>query len=1149
MILIKNILEVIQLSRIQEVKDIYKEIMNRITSGGDEWKNFLDFSSKIYKYKFDNQILIYAQKPDATAVATMEFWNKRMGRYINKGTRSIAVFDKSKSPLKLEYLFDVSDTNGLDDTLPKMWKLNSENQQELMFALSKKWGIIEISLEELISKQIKEFLSNSYEIYLKDALEELNDLLEYDYSVQNQYIKTLEDSIKYVVFSRCGLDVSKFDNLDTFKNISDFNTDRITYELGYAVSSTSEEILRIIEKEVYAIIKKIRSENKNEETISRIRISGERWDNVSSNRVGEYATREIRDDVSQLSKGQPRETFHLVDDEWGSDGHMSSSGEGSEGEVQSTRETTTGEGSNTEPNGYIRKLSSQGHDKKGSRGNSIEGDSLQEQISFLPFERIESQSENDSDSFFVDKVDIADGNIEVLIDEEYEEIISSFNINVESVENEKDSIHIPINYKYDPNDEIGVGGLKTKYKSNIEAIKTLKVIEKENRFATVEEQKVLAKYVGWGGMPQAFDIKAAGWSNEYEELKSILSEEEYISARASTPNAHYTSPAIIKGIYKALENFNFAEGNIVEPSLGVGKFFSLLPGSMDNSKLYGVELDDISGRIAKQLYQSADIKIQGFEETNYPDNFFDVAIGNVPFGDYKLYDTRYNKHNFFIHDYFFAKSLDLVRPGGIIAYITSKGTMDKENNSVRKYISERADLIGAIRLPNTAFKDANTDVTSDIIFLQKRERMSVNEANWIDIGHTEDGIPLNKYFIENPDMMLGKMVFDERRKGMFGENSTYTSLINDDKDFDLENELLQAINKLKANITQYEREDTKSENTIPATPDVRNFTYTQIDEDIYYRENTIMRKMGFTGKPLERVKGLIAIREATRDLIYIQSRGCTEEELKHHQKILNERYDSFVKDNGYVSSRANSLVFSDDSDYPLLCSLEMEDNEKNIVKTDMFFKQTIRPREVITKVNTAGEALILSMNERGKVDIPFMLELYNVDFNTLINELKEQIFLNPLKYDKEDLKIGWETQDEYLSGNVREKLKLAKIYAENNPNIFAVNVSALEKVQPVDLEANEIDVRLGTPWIEHEDIEKFIYETLDTPHWLRNNRNSRVGGNNGAVKVEYNRFTSTWSISNKTSDYSVSAIETFGIKRMTAYHIIEDSLNLNSVKI
>lgn len=1251
------------MSRLQEVKYIYKEIMNRVTSSADEWRNFLDFCSRIYKYRFDNKILIYAQKPDATAVANMNIWNS-IGRYVNKGTRSIAVFDKSEFPLKLEYLFDVSDTNGFSNTIPKLWQTDEIILEKLLGRLNDKLGIKEIDMESLIRQQTQEILLSNAEIYLDDAIEELKNLPGYDYSMRNQYLNTIQDSINYIVFSRCGLNLSEFDNLNSIEDISNFNTNKITYELGYAVSSISEEILRMVEKEVYKVIKNIRSENKNEKAISRTRIQREGWDNVSRNRDGEDGNvRKIWDDVSQLSEGQSSEKVHLVDDERGSDGHMPSSGQRSEGEIRATRETNAQERPNSEPDGYIRKLPSQGYDKERSGRNSIEGDSVQRQISFLPSEKLESQSEHDSDSFFMSEKDIKEeiiklvllsgtgfekgkervndfflnnfdnkdrsemlkkeyetggvsrsledgghlywntisvkgleieynnddlnftevlswskvanridqliknreyikeevkgldaNNIEIAIDEEDDNIIEdeeiglSFNIDKEIEDIYEVTNHIPINYKYNPSDEIGVGGLKTKYKNNIEAIKTLKVIEKENRFATDEEQKVLAKYVGWGGMPQAFDKNAAGWSNEYGELKSILSEEEYISARASTPNAHYTSPIIIKGIYKALENFNFKEGNIIEPSLGVGKFFSLLPGSMDNSKLYGVELDDISGRIAKQLYQDADIKIQGFEETNYPGNFFDIAIGNVPFGDYKLHDPKYNKHNFFIHDYFFAKTLDLVRPGGIIAFITSKGTMDKENNSVRKYISERADLIGAIRLPNTAFKDANTDVTSDIIFLQKRERMSVNEATWIDIGHTGDSIPLNKYFIENPDMMLGKMVFDERRKGMFGENSTYTSLVNHNEDFDLEKELFQTINKLKANITQYERRDIQLENTIPATPDVRNFTYTQIGENIYYRENTTMRKMKFTGKPLERVKGLIAIREATRDLINIQYRGCTEEELKNHQKILNERYDNFIKDNGYVSSNANSLVFSDDSDYPLLCSLEVEDKDKNVVKTDMFFKQTIRPKEIITEVDSAGEALIVSMNERGKVDIPFMLQLYNVEFEILINELKGQMFLNPLKYDSENLETGWETQDEYLSGNVREKLKIAKIYAESNSKLFSENVVALEKVQPVDLEANEIDFRLGTPWIEHEDIEKFIYETLDTPYWLRNKRDS-IGGNNGSVKVEYNRFTSNWSISNKTSDYSVSATETFGTKRASAYHIIEDSLNLNSVTV
>ncbi|MFQ9978450.1 helicase-related protein [Clostridium cadaveris] len=702
-----------------------------------------------------------------------------------------------------------------------------------------------------------------------------------------------------------------------------------------------------------------------------------------------------------------------------------------------------------------------------------------------------------------------------------------------------------INYSYSPEDEIGVGGLKTKFRNNIEAIKTLKVIEEENRLATPEEQKILAKYVGWGGMAQAFDINSTGWNSEYTELKALLSPEEYASARASTPNAHYTSPTVIEGIYKALENFGFKTGNILEPSMGVGNFFSMLPDSMKNSKLYGVELDDISGRIAKQLYQKADIKIQGFEENNYPDNFFDVAIGNVPFGDYKLHDSKYDKYNFLIHDYFFAKTLDKVRPGGIIAFITSKGTMDKENNSVRKYIAERAELIGAIRLPNTAFKsNANTDVTADIIFLQKRERVQVTEENWLHVSKTEDGVPINEYFLDNPEMLLGKMVFDQR---MFGEGSKYTALVNDDENFDLGEALDKAVGNLNANITSFEREEAAAEDFIPADPNVRNYTYTFIENQLYYRENAVMRKIEATGKTLERIKGLHAIREITREIIDIQTNGCTQEELKEKQEILNKRYDTFVENYGYITARTNNTAFRDDNDYPLLCSLEVVDENKKVTKADMFTKQTIRPLEKITEVDTAIEALTVSLNEKGTVDLSLMLEIYDSTRENIINELKGLIFLNPEKYNKDDLLQGWETQDEYLSGNVRQKLKLSKLYVETNPELFTQNVEALEKVQPVNLEASEIDIRLGTTWIEEGDIEKFIYETLGTPKYAQNS-GSRYSSNE--IKVHYNNFNASWVIENKGIDgYSVAATETFGTKRLNAYYIIEETLNLRTVTV
>ena len=472
--------------------------------------------------------------------------------------------------------------------------------------------------------------------------------------------------------------------------------------------------------------------------------------------------------------------------------------------------------------------------------------------------------------------------------------------------------------------------------------------------------------------------------------------------------------------------------------------------------------------------------------------------------------------------------------------------MDKENDSVRRYLSERADLIGAIRLPNTAFKDnANTEVTTDIIFLQKRERLSVKEADWLNVENNEDGIPINEYFIRNPEMMLGKMIFDTR---MYGEDSKYTTLINDDEKFDLEIELNNAIENLKGSITKYKMEGENLEDLIPADPTVKNYTYTLIKDELYYRENTIMRKMDITGRSLEKITGLHHIREITRDIINIQMNGCTKAELKEKQEVLNKRYDKFVKEHGYITSRANAKAFEDDNDYPLLCSLEVVDENEDILKADMFTKQTIRPHIVITEVDTANEALVVSLNERGMVDIPFMLELYETTPEVLIKELKGQIYLNPMEYDQQDLKRGWETQDEYLSGNVREKLKIAKVFAENKPDIFMDNILALEKVQPIDLDASEIDVRLGTTWVENKDIEKFIYETLETPRYLHNSY-SRWSSGNDEIKVQYNKMSANWNIQNKSSDYSVLSTETFGTKRMNAYQIIEDTLNLNSVTV
>lgn len=624
--------------------------------------------------------------------------------------------------------------------------------------------------------------------------------------------------------------------------------------------------------------------------------------------------------------------------------------------------------------------------------------------------------------------------------------------------------------------ELPKGGPKTRYQWNVEAIRLLKQIEHEDRTATPEEQKVLARYVGWGGIAQAFDERNNDWQKEYAELKELLSTSEYEDARETVNTAFYTSPVITQAVYGALDKFGFRKGTILEPALGVGHFFGTLPETMQDSRLYGVEKDDISGRIAKLLYPKAQIKVRGFEETQYPDNFFDVAVGNVPFGDYKLYDAKYAKHNFRIHDYFFAKALDKVRPGGIVAFITSKGTLDKANPAVRKYLAERAELLGAVRLPNTAFKDsAGTDVTSDIIFLQKRERKIVTEPDWVHLGRTEDGIAVNSYFAQHPEMMLGTMEYDTR---MFGNGSKYTSCINHDENFDLKSALETAVGQLSGRITdvaELAAEEENTEDIIEADPDVKNYTYTFVDGKLYYRENSVMYRKEVSATAEERIKGMDEIRTITRQLIFIQTEGCSSEELAAQQKLLNDRYDAYVKKYGPLTGRGSQQAFRDDADYPLLCSLEVVDEDGKVEKADMFYKQTIRAKNQVERVETAVEALNVSVNEFGTVNIPFMLSIYEPDISkeveslpegstlspdadggippedmaevkrsVLLKDLEGLVYLEPTEYNPDNLNMGWKTADEYLSGNVRDKLRIAEVYRKENPELFGVNAEALK---------------------------------------------------------------------------------------------------------
>ena len=686
------------------------------------------------------------------------------------------------------------------------------------------------------------------------------------------------------------------------------------------------------------------------------------------------------------------------------------------------------------------------------------------------------------------------------------------------------------------NNQVEEVNKKERFHRNYAAIKVLKDCQSENRFATPDEQKILSRYVGWGGIPEAFDERAGAWHTEYAMLKNILTPEEYASARESTLTAFYTPPEVSTAIYKVLEQMGFQEGNLLEPSCGIGNFIGMLPKSMENAKVYGVELDTISAGIAQQLYQKSSIAAQGFEEVNVPDSFFDGVIGNVPFGDFKVSDKRYDKYNFLIHDYFFAKSLDKLRPGGVMALVTSKGTMDKENSNVRKYIAQRAELLGAIRLPNDTFKgNAGTEVVSDILFLQKRDRLIDIEPDWVHLDTDENGIRMNSYFVQHPEMILGEM---KMVSGRFGPEATCEPFEN----AALSELLNEAASNIHGEISEYEVADELEEedNSIPADPTVRNFSYTVLDDKIYFRENSRMSPVEVSATAENRIKGMIGIRDCVRNLIELQTEDYPDSEIKQAQEKLNTLYDSFTKKYGLINSRANTSAFSDNSSYALLSALEVinEDGELER-KADMFFKRTIKPHKPVTEVDTADEALAVSMGEKATIDMEYMMELSGKSEEELFSDLKGVIFLNPLYEYGNSYEPKYLMADEYLSGNVREKLATAKRSATLYPEDYTVNVQALEKVQPKDLTASEISVRLGATWIPPEIFQQFMFEFLDTPRYAQWN-----------IKVHYSQFTGEWNIEGKSYDRSnVKAYSTYGTSRINAYKIIEETLNLKDVRI
>ena len=1221
-------------------RQIYQDVVSRVTQTEADWKAVCRLAGRIYRYEFDNVLMVYAQRPSATLVADYDTW-KKVRRHVKRDSKGIAIFPSRILKPGMRYVFDIGDTGGKNVKLA--WDLEGENLPDLLSALRKRGEIAEVLGTDRKSwlKQLKAFTKQEVCGILKEdfgkQLAEAAMLAGREITGGENETpeltaqKLIFNSIFYAVGTRCGFDLSSEEqDLGAIVNVKDEGSISV---LGTLVSDVSCTVLRNIGREIMGI-----EQGRKRAAYLQQNLSGKGGKNGTSNQLprgdrrdavpghqssgtdGNRDVREVRNHGDGIFGGKlpaeipepdtVRQPLPKTERSGGggrpdvgkSHGEVSGKPQAGESGIHNGDVTHPETGDDGGRGDYPSRP-----DKPISLETQEELDREQDDLNSFGTEReavfrqasLFDYKETGIDSYAIpdeaDQMGVPDAvrfeqrqkinNYHVAYEdsegkEKKEPVSESADTRekeqVPAAETENIMLPQPHNYVIDIHKQ-ETGGEKARYKWNVDAIKTLKQIETENGHATPEEQEILARYAGWGGTSQAFDEKSESWRKEYAELKELLTPEEYREARATVTTAFYTPPAVAAAVGEALVQFGFAGGNVLEPSVGTGHFFGTMPEQLWGSRLFGVEKDSISGRIAKLLYPGADIQIKGFEETDFPDNFFDVVVGNVPFGDFKVYDRKYNAENFKIHDYFVAKSIDKVRPGGIVAVITTKGTMDKKNSSVRKYLAQRAELAGAVRLPNSAFKaEAGTEVTSDILFFQKRERKISAEPGWVHLGMTENGVPVNSYFVEHPEMMLGRMEYDT---GRYGSDAGYTVCVNDREDFDLYGALQQAVSRLLVQMPDYEiLQEGEPEESIPADPDVKNYTYTFVDGALYYRKDSRMHRQEVGNTVFGRIRGMDKLRKCTRHLIDIQLNGCSEKELNAAQGELNSIYDSFTKKYGYITSQGNSRAFRDDEDYPLLCSLEMVDAENGAVtKADMFTKQTIRARREMDHAETAVEALNLSICEYNGVNLPYMLQIYEPDISgyaeklrerqkdmqeeillsvadggelkreKLIEELKGVIFLNPQKYLTHDKNQGWETADEYLSGNVRDKLRVAKAAAGEHPELFGDNVAALEQVQPRDLDAGEIDVRIGTTWIEPEDYEKFLYETLHTPKRAQARRHDY--GSSG-IQVQLNKFRMEWFVENKPLDNtSVAATKTYGTSRMDAYTIFESTLNLRTVTV
>ena len=1143
-----------------------------ITKNRENWTAFLATASRLYRYSFPDQLLIHAQRPQATACAGIEIWNKRMRRYVKRGSKGIALVNISNGRPIIRYVFDASDTRiDKDSHNLYLWKYKPEYLDSVTIALEKHFGIpcSKVLAEQLahIATQLARNYWKNYGMEIMDGAvgSGLEGMEKSDF--RKKFCKMAAFSTLYILLLRCGLHPEKCLSADIFDGIEDFNSQGMTKILGHAVSEGSGDVLHRIAIAIFSYEREKKDVKKNDSHEKTHDDSGNRSENrkqpssfiISTDKDRQPTIREIYDKYKVIVKK------FLMSDKAYKNACRNSDRENAflEGmeaikraalsikdlefmklfydlmEFQNRMEQEV----LAETYPELSKAQEKHPEKEESESVAAKLDS-EENAAEEP-EPVVTESEKSPESEPESPDTGTDFKDSPAAEPEPDKPDAQPELNPDAAsppqpaiiidESEVEELppaHTASNYRI-TDDHLGEGGPKDKYTFNMYAIIMLKQIESENRAATPGEQDVLAHYVGWGGIPEAFDAEKAGWEKEYQELQSYLTPEEYNSARASVLNSHYTSPVIIKAIYAVIGNMGFKSGNILEPACGIGNFFGCIPEEMSKSKLYGVELDSVSGRIAKLLYPKAKIYVCGYENTDFPSNFFDIAIGNVPFGQYKINDPSYNCLNFTIHNYFLAKSLDLVRPGGILAFVTSRYTMDSQSTDVRSYLAERADLLGAVRLPRNAFRaNAGTDVVSDIIFLQKRDTPVLEMPTWVQTAENTDGFLVNSYFMDNPHMVLGTPA---SRSTQYGKPE-YTVL--PIPDVELDGQLQEAVSHIHGEYQSAIVHDDSGSNTkedvIPANPNVKNYSFTLVDGKVYYRENSVMKKMDLSATTKSRVVGMIVLRDCVHQLINLQLDECVpDSEIKAKQDALNSLYDAYTHKYGLINDRANRLAFDKDSSYYLLCSLEiLDDNGKLERKADMFYKRTIKQHKSITHVDTASEALVVSIGERACVDLAFMSQITGKSEAEITKDLHGVIFKDPVKN-------TWQTADEYLSGNVRRKLRQARKAAEQD-SAYQINVEALEKAQPKDIDASEIEVRIGATWIDKSYVQQFMYEILKTPVNLRNK-----------IKVNYSKVTAQWFISNKNAvQYNdVAAYTTYGTDRANAYRILEESLNLRDIRI